>query len=58
MGKIYCECSDCKNKFYVSYLFLKPGKFKCPDCGGSRVKEVTERNNGCGGKQEKPFRFT
>lgn len=60
MAKINCECSDCKNKFNVSYLFLKPDRFKCPVCGSSRVKEVAAQVNGCGcgSKQDKPFRFT
>lgn len=60
MARIDCKCDDCKSKFNLSYIFLKPEKIKCPACGSYRVKEeaVESRECGCSGNQDRPFRFT
>lgn len=61
MARISCTCEHCRSKFDVSYLFIKPGKIKCPACGSYRTKEEAGSNSNCGCSQntrERPPRFT
>jgi len=60
MARINCVCEDCKNKFNLLYFFIKPNSIKCPACGSQSVKEETGRSQGCGcgGSEDKPFKFT
>lgn len=59
MARISYKCDECKNYFNVQYLFVKPGKIKCPVCGSDKVKEESVRNNcGCSSTGDRPFRFT
>lgn len=59
VARISLKCDDCKNKFNLTYFFIKPDQVKCPACGSIRVREEAGDKNSCGcGSQDKPFRFT
>lgn len=60
MARINLKCDDCNHKFGLMYFFIRPEKIKCPVCGSPRVREEISGtgNCGCGGNQDRPFRFT